>query len=192
MSPHVTRNVGLVSHNVREGGRGEGERGRGEGGGGEGGREGGREGGGSGGGREGGRRIYLLHFSPQRKRLRSRTATGTGLATGGTSRSAEVLPSPHPPRASPHLLPPRLPLSQMNKGHTIYQFLQKCLENLRKEFPELRCLLARSVLWPRPLPVSLSLSHRVTSVDSLMYIKEDLIIPHVSFALPSLGTSIYV
>lgn len=44
----------------------------------------------------------------------------------------------------------------MCKGNTISQFLVKCLENLRKEFSELR----------------------VASVDSLMYIKEDLIIPH--------------
>ena len=26
----------------------------------------------------------------------------------------------------------------MQKGNTIYQFLQRCLENLRKEFSELR------------------------------------------------------
>ncbi|XP_003384969.1 PREDICTED: protein FAM50A-like [Amphimedon queenslandica] len=45
---------------------------------------------------------------------------------------------------------------QMKKGNTIHEFLQKCLENLRKEFKELRG----------------------ASVDGLMYIKEDLIIPH--------------
>ena len=45
----------------------------------------------------------------------------------------------------------------MQKGNSIHEFLQRCLENLRKEFPELRAI----------------------SVDSLMYIKEDLIIPHV-------------
>jgi len=42
------------------------------------------------------------------------------------------------------------------KGHTIYQFLQKALDALKKEFPELR----------------------IVSADQLMYIKEDLIIPH--------------
>lgn len=46
----------------------------------------------------------------------------------------------------------------MKKGNTIQEFLQKCLENLRKEFKELR----------------------TASVDGMMYIKEDLIIPHVS------------
>ncbi|EDV22348.1 uncharacterized protein TRIADDRAFT_28870 [Trichoplax adhaerens] len=45
---------------------------------------------------------------------------------------------------------------QVNKGNTIQHFLQKCLENLRKEFNELK----------------------TTTVDNLMYIKEDLIIPH--------------
>ena len=44
----------------------------------------------------------------------------------------------------------------MKKGNTIYQFLQKSLEFLRKEFNELKCITA----------------------DNLMYIKEDLIIPH--------------
>uniref|UniRef100_A0A0B7A2S4 FAM50A/XAP5 C-terminal domain-containing protein n=1 Tax=Arion vulgaris TaxID=1028688 RepID=A0A0B7A2S4_9EUPU len=44
----------------------------------------------------------------------------------------------------------------MKKGNTVQQFLQKCLESLRKEFNDLR-------------PIS---------VDQLMYVKEDLIIPH--------------
>lgn len=44
----------------------------------------------------------------------------------------------------------------MKKGNSIYQFLQKSLEILRKEFHELRAVTA----------------------DQLMYIKEDLIIPH--------------
>lgn len=52
---------------------------------------------------------------------------------------------------------PRLPIdsacSQCKKGDTIAQFLEKC----RAQFPELRAI----------------------SVDNLMYIKEDLIIPHV-------------
>lgn len=48
----------------------------------------------------------------------------------------------------------------MQKGNSISQFLQKCLENLRKEFSELR----------------------VCSVENLVYVKEDLIIPqHYSF-----------
>ncbi|UYV74674.1 FAM50A [Cordylochernes scorpioides] len=45
---------------------------------------------------------------------------------------------------------------KMKKGNSIYQFLQKCLELLRKEFPELR----------------------VVTADQLMYVKEDLIIAH--------------
>uniref|UniRef100_A0A1B0CQ99 Protein FAM50 homolog n=1 Tax=Lutzomyia longipalpis TaxID=7200 RepID=A0A1B0CQ99_LUTLO len=44
----------------------------------------------------------------------------------------------------------------MKKGHSIYQFLQKCLELLRKEFSELKTVMA----------------------DQLMYVKEDLILPH--------------
>ncbi|CAM1297464.1 FAM50A (predicted) [Pycnogonum litorale] len=45
---------------------------------------------------------------------------------------------------------------KMTKGQTIYQFLQRALDTLRKEFNELRVITA----------------------DQLMYIKEDLIIPH--------------
>ena len=41
-------------------------------------------------------------------------------------------------------------------GNTIYQFLQRCLESLRKDFHELKTI----------------------SADQLMYVKEDLIIPH--------------
>ncbi|KAG1697383.1 Protein FAM50 [Nymphon striatum] len=44
----------------------------------------------------------------------------------------------------------------MKKGNSIYQFLQRTLELLRKEFNELK----------------------VVTADQLMYIKEDLIIPH--------------
>lgn len=44
----------------------------------------------------------------------------------------------------------------MKKGNSIYQFLQKCLEVLRKEFSELKTVMA----------------------DQLMYVKEDLILPH--------------
>lgn len=44
----------------------------------------------------------------------------------------------------------------MKKGNSIYQFLQACLETLRKDFQELRKV----------------------SADRLMYVKEDLIIPH--------------
>ena len=50
------------------------------------------------------------------------------------------------------------PLAQCKKGDTIAIFLEKC----RIQFPELRAV----------------------SVDNLMYIKEDLIIPHVRFPLP--------
>ncbi|XP_026517573.1 protein FAM50 homolog [Terrapene carolina triunguis] len=46
----------------------------------------------------------------------------------------------------------------MKKGNTMQQFLQKALEILRKDFSELRS----------------------AGVEQLMYIKEDLIIPHVS------------
>ncbi|KAG0714230.1 Protein FAM50 [Chionoecetes opilio] len=45
---------------------------------------------------------------------------------------------------------------RMKKGNSVYQFLQRGLEILRKEFNELRTV----------------------SADHLMYIKEDLIIPH--------------
>lgn len=45
---------------------------------------------------------------------------------------------------------------RMKKGNSIYQFLQACLETLRKDFNELRSVAA----------------------DHLMYVKEDLIIPH--------------
>jgi len=44
----------------------------------------------------------------------------------------------------------------MKKGNSIQQFLQRCLENLRKEFADLK----------------------VITVDQMMYVKEDLIIPH--------------
>lgn len=44
----------------------------------------------------------------------------------------------------------------MKKGISIYQFLQKCLEQLRPEFTELKTVMA----------------------DQLMYVKEDLILPH--------------
>lgn len=44
----------------------------------------------------------------------------------------------------------------MKKGHSIYQFLQKALDILRKEFMELKTVMA----------------------DQLMYVKEDLILPH--------------
>ncbi|KAL1460701.1 hypothetical protein WDU94_012655 [Cyamophila willieti] len=45
---------------------------------------------------------------------------------------------------------------RMKKGHSVYHFLQKCLEVLRKEFSELKTVMA----------------------DQLMYVKEDLILPH--------------
>ncbi|KAG5669083.1 hypothetical protein PVAND_016982 [Polypedilum vanderplanki] len=50
---------------------------------------------------------------------------------------------------------------KMKKGHSIYQFLQKSLDEiLRKEFPELKTV----------------------SADQLMYVKEDLILPqHYTF-----------
>ncbi len=44
----------------------------------------------------------------------------------------------------------------MKKGASIYNFLQKCLESLRKDFSELKTV----------------------SADQLMYVKEDLILPH--------------
>ncbi|KAL4237782.1 Protein fam50a [Mactra antiquata] len=45
---------------------------------------------------------------------------------------------------------------RMKKGNSIQQFLQKCLETLRREFNDLKTI----------------------TVDQLMYVKEDLIIPH--------------
>ncbi|XP_034944767.1 protein FAM50 homolog [Chelonus insularis] len=44
----------------------------------------------------------------------------------------------------------------MKKGNSIYQLLQRCLEILRREFSELKTVMA----------------------DQLMYVKEDLILPH--------------
>ncbi|XP_063530631.1 protein FAM50 homolog [Cydia strobilella] len=44
----------------------------------------------------------------------------------------------------------------LKKGNSIYQFLQRCLDTLRPEFSELKTVLA----------------------DQLMYVKEDLILPH--------------
>ncbi|VDO78519.1 unnamed protein product [Soboliphyme baturini] len=44
----------------------------------------------------------------------------------------------------------------MRKGNSIHQFLQKAVETLRKDFNELK----------------------TASTDSLMFVKEDLIIPH--------------
>jgi len=46
----------------------------------------------------------------------------------------------------------------MKKGDTIYKFLLKCLENLRREFPELKTV----------------------SADQLVYVKEDIIIPQTN------------
>ncbi|VDQ02253.1 unnamed protein product, partial [Trichobilharzia regenti] len=45
---------------------------------------------------------------------------------------------------------------RMKKGHSIHLFLHRCLEQLRKDFSELKS----------------------ASADQMMYIKEDLIIPH--------------
>lgn len=45
---------------------------------------------------------------------------------------------------------------RMKKGNTMQQFLQRCLDNLRQEFNDLKTI----------------------TVDQLMYVKEDLIIPH--------------
>lgn len=45
---------------------------------------------------------------------------------------------------------------RIKKGHSVYQFLQKVLELLRREFSELKTVMA----------------------DQLMYVKEDLILPH--------------
>ena len=46
----------------------------------------------------------------------------------------------------------------MKKGNSIYQFLQKALEDLRPDFTELRTVTA----------------------DQLMYVKEDLILPQTN------------
>ncbi|XP_033098774.1 protein FAM50A-like [Anneissia japonica] len=46
--------------------------------------------------------------------------------------------------------------TKMKKGDTMQRFLMKCLENLKKEFSELRAC----------------------TVEALMYVKEDLILPH--------------
>lgn len=62
----------------------------------------------------------------------------------------------------------------MKKGDSIYKFLQKCLETLRKDFNELRLILGST---SNAITVMFS---RVASVDNLMYVKEDLIIPQVN------------
>lgn len=63
----------------------------------------------------------------------------------------------------------------MQKGNTIYQFLQKCLDNLRKDFSELRYIVHGliSSIFTEDYYI------RACSVDNLMYVKEDLIIPQV-------------
>lgn len=48
------------------------------------------------------------------------------------------------------------PFYPPNVGNSIYQLLQRCLEVLRREFSELKTVMA----------------------DQLMYVKEDLILPH--------------
>ena len=67
----------------------------------------------------------------------------------------------------------------MKKGNSIEQFLQKCLENLRKEFTELRfnCGCGSGCGYYS------SVFSRTCGVDGLMYIKEDLIIPQVSWLI---------
>lgn len=62
----------------------------------------------------------------------------------------------------------------MKKGDSIYKFLQKCLEALRKDFNELRLILHIHDSYSSTLYL-----FRVASVDNLMYVKEDLIIPQV-------------
>ena len=62
----------------------------------------------------------------------------------------------------------------MKKGDSIYKFLQKCLETLRKDFNELR-LIESIMLYNHLYEI-----FRVASVDNLMYVKEDLIIPQVT------------
>ncbi|KAB1253010.1 Protein FAM50A [Camelus dromedarius] len=93
---------------------------------------------------------------------------------------------------------------KMKKGNTMQQFLQKALEILRKDFSELRWMPGRvwaclsvctgplaaaavvSVLVPETAVVAAAhgmlgaglLRGRSAGVEQLMYIKEDLIIPH--------------
>ena len=77
---------------------------------------------------------------------------------------------------------------QMKKGDSIHRFLAKVLESIRKEFPELRCvdLTINSCFVYHTcccLPI-----YRAVNVDNLMYIKEDLIIPHVKNNLATFKT----
>lgn len=58
----------------------------------------------------------------------------------------------------------------MKKGHTIYQFLQRCLEELRKDFSDLKTVTA----------------------DQLMYVKEDLIIPQTNTFYDFIVTKVIV
>ncbi|KAF7240087.1 Protein FAM50A [Varanus komodoensis] len=67
---------------------------------------------------------------------------------------------------------------KMKKGNTIQQFLQKALEILRKDFSELR-VLGHEMCEKVEMLGSVSVSPcRSAGVEQLMYIKEDLIIPH--------------
>ncbi len=67
----------------------------------------------------------------------------------------------------------------MKKGNSIEQFLQKCLENLRKEFTELRF----DYEYGSVCGYYSGVFSRTCGVDGLMYIKEDLIIPQVSWLI---------
>lgn len=78
----------------------------------------------------------------------------------GHRKVVQVRSAPLPVRITDCVGSPSVLGRQCKKGDTIAQFLEKC----RQQFPELR----------------------MVSVDSLMYIKEDLIIPHVSFSAVSL------
>ncbi|XP_005674113.1 protein FAM50A isoform X2 [Sus scrofa] len=68
---------------------------------------------------------------------------------------------------------------KMKKGNTMQQFLQKALEILRKDFsrPSVSGGRCPRLAAPRPSPAS-RLFLRSAGVEQLMYIKEDLIIPH--------------
>ncbi|CAM5131750.1 unnamed protein product [Natator depressus] len=73
---------------------------------------------------------------------------------------------------------------KMKKGNTMQQFLQKALEILRKDFSELRLrggVAGAGANWGGGLRLAFltTAPHpRSAGVEQLMYIKEDLIIPH--------------
>lgn len=72
----------------------------------------------------------------------------------------------------------------MKKGNKISHFLQKCVEQLRKDFTEFRlvddCGCFSHQFGETKFNLFLCcIFHRAVTTEHLMYVKEDLIIPQV-------------